>query len=84
MFCELALPMLVDQFECIIRSYEDETRMQLTHAVTVRGETLETAHLHNLCLKGRTSFLEHDEDFSQVKALIMSQKILGLHDLQEP
>jgi hypothetical protein len=51
---------------------------------TVRGETLETAHLHNLCLKGRKSSAEHDEDFSQIKAFITSQKILGLHDFQEP
>jgi hypothetical protein len=50
----------------------------------VRGETLETAHLHKLCLKGRTSSAEHDEDFSQIKAFITSQKILGLHDFQEP
>jgi hypothetical protein len=49
----------------------------------VRGGTPETAHLHNLCLKGRTSSVEHDEDFSQIKALIMSQKNLGLHELPE-
>jgi hypothetical protein len=33
----------------------------------VRGGTIETAHLHNLCLKGHTSFVEHDEDFHKLR-----------------
>jgi hypothetical protein len=53
-------------------------------AFMVQGETLETVHLHNLCLKGRTLSVEQDEDFPQIKAFIMSKKILGLDDLQKP
>jgi hypothetical protein len=41
---------------------------------------LKTVHLHYLCLKERALFFEHNEDFPQIKAFIMSQKILGLHD----
>jgi hypothetical protein len=49
-----------------------------------RGERLETAHLKNYSLNGCTSFVDHDEDFPQIKVFKMSQKVLVLKDSQEP